>query len=496
MQSTTAPKSSSKSGPLVPRQNEVAGASAKAKAKATVASALRKRPPQNGGEDSEWPVAAPAVPPLTGKASSKGTNESSNHAPAKRESSQWREDGDWYGDGYDSSGWGRNSWGKNGGGKNDDWGAKSGGGKNDDWGAKNSGGKNDDWTAGRWGAQKGGGKKNSYNKRGRDSSSEWNQQDHTTGSGGGDWHESSTSGKAASSGKWNGHTSSNTNANANASERAPTMMAGDSSTQPVAAPEVPPAGKATTSGKATPPTTSGKASSTSGGGAGPLSASTSGKATSLGKATSKSSSEAGGIPPKSAAVWQQPVVSKPKAVGPLTPQPLNPLGLSKPSAPLQTSSIKKVMPSAGVKVKHQVQLRHLPKGGKASGAQQPRKGGPGGPPGVPPAGLRAVDTIGKMAKMQPVAGRFAPLRQQQPQSNQNSVPKSGSPTVMGSKAPSKVQVYPRSCLCGNLTDSTYYVMFTTGQSYCSGCWEKLDKPMGFVQSLEQMKRLGALCLNT
>lgn len=425
MQSTTAPKSA----PLVPLQNEVAGASAKAKAKSKVTSVLKKLP-QNGGRDSDRPVSAPAVPPL-GKASSKGTNESS-HAPVKRES-QWHGDGDWYGDGCDdSSGWNKNKWQKN--------------------------SRDADRGGGAWG--RGGGKK-SYNKKGgRDSGGgDWHE-----GSTGGDWHqESNTSRQAASSAGKNGHTND--------------VTMGDSSKQPVAAPAVPPLGKATTCGKAT----------------------------SLGsKATSKSSGEAGSIPPKSKAVWQQPAVSKPKSVGPLNPQPLNPqplqpLGLQKqkPAAPLQSlpkaplqSLLKKVIPGAGVKVKHQVQLRHLPKGKAA--IQQLRKQGPGGP-GVPPAGVRAGAILGKMTKMSPLVGRYAPLRQQP---KQTSVPKTGS-TIMSSKAPPpKVQIYPRSCLCGNLTDTTYYVMFMTGQSYCTACWEKLDKPMGFVQSLEQMKRLGALCLNT
>lgn len=94
-----------------------------------------------------------------------------------------------------------------------------------------------------------------------------------------------------------------------------------------------------------------------------------------------------------------------------------------------------------------------------------RKGGPGGP-GIPPSGVPAT-----MMNPKTVA-----------------VPKT---SAMSSKA--SARVLTRGCPCGNLTDKTYYVLFSSGQSYCSECWGKMEKPMGFAQSLEQMKRLGALC---
>jgi len=71
---------------------------------------------------------------------------------------------------------------------------------------------------------------------------------------------------------------------------------------------------------------------------------------------------------------------------------------------------------------------------------------------------------------------------------QIAVPKSGSMT--SKSAPPKPLA--RGCPCGSLTAKTYFVLFSTGQSYCSECWQKLEKPLGFVQSLEQMKRLGAV----
>lgn len=71
---------------------------------------------------------------------------------------------------------------------------------------------------------------------------------------------------------------------------------------------------------------------------------------------------------------------------------------------------------------------------------------------------------------------------------QIAVPKSGSMTSKA--APPKPLA--RGCPCGSLTDKTYFVLFSTGQSYCSVCWQKLEKPLGFVQSLEQMKRIGAV----
>merc|ERR1719473_1820121 len=73
---------------------------------------------------------------------------------------------------------------------------------------------------------------------------------------------------------------------------------------------------------------------------------------------------------------------------------------------------------------------------------------------------------------------------------QIAVSKSGQ---ISSKAPSLPAIV-RGCPCGNLTDKTYFVLFSTGQSYCSECWAKRapDEKLGFAQSIEQMKKLGAL----
>jgi len=131
-----------------------------------------------------------------------------------------------------------------------------------------------------------------------------------------------------------------------------------------------------------------------------------------------------------------------------------PAGL-KMNGPPQSAANKVIQPA----LKHKPNVmpqRHMPKV-KSSGGY--RKGGPG-MPGVP-----------NMMNPKTVA-----------------VPKT---SAMSSKA--SARVLSRGCPCGNLTDKTYYVMFATSQSYCSDCWGKMEKPMGFAQSLEQMKRLGALC---
>jgi len=136
-----------------------------------------------------------------------------------------------------------------------------------------------------------------------------------------------------------------------------------------------------------------------------------------------------------------------------------PAGL-KMGNPPQPAGVKQVIQNQ--KTKHVMQQRHMPKV-KAQGGY--RKGGPGGP-GIPPSGVPAT-----MMNPKTVA-----------------VPKT---SAMSSKA--SARMLTRGCPCGNLTDKTYYVLFSTGQSYCSECWGKMEKPMGFAQSLEQMKRLGALC---
>lgn len=132
-----------------------------------------------------------------------------------------------------------------------------------------------------------------------------------------------------------------------------------------------------------------------------------------------------------------------------------PAGL-KMNGPPPAAAANKVMQPALKKPNVMPQRPHMPKVKSSKGYG---KGGPG-MPGMP-----------NMMNPKTVA-----------------VPKT---SAMSSKASARVLC--RGCPCGNLADKTYYVMFATSQSYCSDCWGKLEKPMGFAQSLEQMKRLGALC---
>jgi len=437
--STTAPKSASWPPPS---QNEPSVSKAKAKSKAE---SYLKKLPQNG----EFTTASAPPKVSLSKATSKGTNES--YAPAKSSHSESKGSG-WKKSNYNSTGPQKERWGSQNGAQSG--GGGGGGWKWDDWGPKRS-----NWRP-PWGS--------------------------------GDWHESyDYNNKNNTSSDWNTHTNDDVhmggdgNGNTSMVVSAPTVAPtseGKATTSTLSGKATP--GTSTLSGKATPGTStlSGKATSgtsTLSGKATPGTSTLSGKASSgtLGKATSKSSSEAK-VPPKSKAAWQQPA-SKPKSIGPQPPLNPQPQGLA--------ANAKKVIPGNALKQKiTPLQQRNA---AKAKAQQQLRKMGPGGP-GVPPAGLRSVNSIGKTGKMGN-AGRFAPLRQT---SKVGSVPKIGK-AIINSKAPTPMKFYPKSCVCGNLTDTTYYVQFMSNQSYCSKCWEKLEEPMGFMQSLEQMKRLGALCLN-